>query len=116
MNNPPSQGSLGNSQLDITLGVLRGGLPNAAGVAGETIAGWIKTLLGNPQLASIATELQRLHDVLRSGTADTAALAQSLATLGEHTTKAAASATPDAQDKLRELGKVLSTAAGQLRG
>ena len=116
MNNPQSQGSLGNSQLDITLGALRGGLPNAAGIAGENIAGWIKTLQGTPQLASIATELQKLHDLLRSGAAEASTLAQSLGTLGEQTTKAAASATPDAQDKLRELGEVLSTAAGQLRG
>ncbi|MBF9220174.1 hypothetical protein [Hymenobacter ruricola] len=116
MNTPSSQGSLGNSQLDLTLGALRGGLPNAADIAGENIAGWIKTLQGNAQLAPIATELQRLHDLLRSGTADAATLARSLATLGEHTTKAAASATPDAQDKLRELGEVLSTAAGQLGG
>ncbi|UOQ99364.1 hypothetical protein MUN81_07655 [Hymenobacter sp. 5317J-9] len=116
MNTPQSQSSLGNSQLDTTLGALRGGLPNAAGIAGENIAGWIKALQGNAPLADIAAELQNLHQVLRSGTADATTLAQSLGTLGKLTTKAAASATPDAQDKLRELGEVLSTAAGQLRG
>ncbi|WP_046245648.1 hypothetical protein [Hymenobacter terrenus] len=116
MSNPQSQGSQGNSQLDITLGALQGGLSNAAGVAGENIAGWIKTLQGNTQLAGISAELQNLHDVLRSGATDSGVLAQSLSTLGEHTTKAAASATPDAQDKLRELGQTLSSAASQLRG
>ena len=36
--------------------------------------------------------------------------------IGEHTTKAADSATPDSQAKLRQLGSALSSAAGQLRG
>ncbi|MBD2723993.1 hypothetical protein [Hymenobacter armeniacus] len=116
MNASQSQSSLGNSQLDTTLGALRGGLPSAAGIAGENITGWIKTLQGNAPLADIAAELQSLHQVLRSGTADAATLAQHLSSLGELTTQAADSATADAQDKLRELGNVLSTAAGQLRG
>jgi hypothetical protein len=80
------------------------------------IAGWIKTLQGAPQLSGITSELQNLHDALSSGSTDTGALAQSLSTLGEHTTQAASSATPDAQDKLRQLGQALSSAAGQLRG
>ena len=111
-----SQSSQGTSQLDDTLNALQGGLANAAGAAGPNIAGWIKTLQGAPQLSGISTELQNLHDALSSGASDTGALAQSLSTLGEHTTKAAASATPDAQDKLRQLGQALSEAAGQLKG
>lgn len=116
MDNTTSQGSLGTSQLDATLNVLQGGLAAAAGAAGPTVAGWIKTLQGVPHLAGIGAELQALHDTLRSGASDTGALAASLRTLGEHTTQAAASATPDAQDKLRQLGQALSAAAGQLRG
>ena len=114
--NPQSQGSAGTSQLDATRNALQGGLANAAGAAGGNIAGWIKTLQGNTQLAGISSELQNLHDALSSGASDTHALAQSLSTLGEHTTKAAASATPDAQAKLQELGSALSAAAGQLKG
>ena len=116
MESNQSQSGLGNSQLDTTIGALKGGLANAAGVAGSNIAGWIKTLQGNSQFSGISSELQNLHDALSSGASDTGALAKSLSTLGEHTTKAAASATPDAQDKLRQLGQALSSAAGQLRG
>lgn len=116
MDNSQSQSSLGTSQLDDTLNALQGGLAAAAGAAGPNIAGWIKTLQGNPQLAGISAELQNLHDNLSSGASDTSALASSLNTLGEHTMKIADAATPDAQDKLRQLGQALSTAAGQLRG
>ena len=116
MDNAQSQSSQGTSQLDATLNALQGGLAAAAGAAGPNIAGWIKTLQGVPQLSGISSELQNLHNTLTSGATDTHALANSLNTLGEHTTKAAASATPDAQDKLRQLGQALSSAAGQLRG
>ena len=111
-----SQSSQGTSQLDATLNALQGGLAAAAGAAGPNIAGWIKTLQGNPQFAGISSELQNLHDALGSGASDTSGLARSLSTLGEHTTQAAASATPDAQDKLRQLGSALSSAASQLKG
>ena len=116
MNTPQSQSSEGNSQLDTTLGVLQGGLNNGIDIASSNIAGWIKTLQGTPQFAAISTELQTLRDALSSGKPNADALAKSLATLGEHTTKAATTATPDAQDKLHELGQTLSAAASQLRG
>lgn len=116
MDNTSSPSSQGTSQLDATLKTLQGGLAAAAGAAGPTIAGWIKTLQGNEQLAGIGAELQNLHDALRSGASDTSALAQSLSTLGEHTTKVASSATPDAQDKLHQLGAALSAAGSQLNG
>ena len=116
MDSNTSQSSQGTSQLDATLNALQGGLAAAAGAAGPNIAGWIKTLQGNPQLSGISSELQNLHDALSSGATDTSALAHSLSTLGEHTTKAAASATPDAQAKLQQLGQALSSAAGQLKG
>ena len=116
MDNTPSQSTQGTSQLDATLNALQGGLAAAAGAAGPNIAGWIKTLQGNSQFSGISSELQNLHDALSSGASDTGALSRSLSTLGEHTTQAATSATPDAQGKLRELGQALSAAAGQLRG
>jgi len=116
MDSTQSQGSQGTSQLDATINALKGGLSAAAGAAGPNIAGWIKTLQGNTQLSGISSELQKLHDALSSGASDTGALASSLHTLGEHTTKAAANATPDAQDKLRQLGQALSSAGSQLKG
>ena len=47
---------------------------------------------------------------------DGSQIGKSLQTLGEHTTKAAASATPDAQAKLQQLGQTLSSAATSLKG
>ena len=105
-----------SSQIDATLNALKGGLTAAAGAAGPNIAGWIKTLQDVPQLSGLSAELQKLHDALSGGAADSATIAQSLSTLGEHTTKAAASATPDSQAKLLELGQTLSAAASQLKG
>ena len=116
MSDTQSQSGQGTSQLDATINALKGGLSAAAGAAGPNIAGWIKTLQDVPQLSGISAELQKLHDALGSGASDTGALATSLSTLGEHTTKAADSATPDSQAKLRQLGSALSSAAGQLRG
>lgn len=106
----------GTSQLDATLQTLSGGLSSAAGAAGANIAGWIKTLQGNTQLAGISSELQKLHDALSSGASDTHALAHSLTTLGEHTSKAASSATADSQAKLQQLGSALSAAGASLKG
>lgn len=116
MHTPQSQSSEGNSQLDITLGVLQGGLSNGAAIAPVNIIGWIKTLQGTPRFAAISAGLQQLHDALSHGSITASALAQSLASLGEHTTQAAADATPDAREKLLELGQALSAAAGQLPG
>ena len=117
MTNTPSQGSQGTSQLDTTLGVLQSGLADARDIASDNIAGWIKTLQGNRQLASIGAELQALRTALDGGEElDATTLARHLQALGEHTAAAAASATPDAQDKLRELGQALSAAANQAAG
>ena len=69
-----------------------------------------------PPPGSKQVMMQKLHDALSSGASDTGALARSLSTLGEHTIKVADAATPDAQDKLRQLGQALSSAAGQLKG
>lgn len=102
------------SQLDATLQALQGGLSSAAGAAGPNIQGWITTLQGNPQLAGISSELQKLNDAISSG--DSSTISSSLQTLGEHTTKAASAATPDSQDKLMQLGQALSSAASQLKG
>jgi hypothetical protein len=106
--------SSSTSQLDATLNALQGGLSSAAGAASGNIQGWITTLQGNPQLSGISSELKKLDDAIASG--DSSSISSSLKTLGEHTTKAASSATPDAQDKLMKLGQTLSSAATQLKG
>lgn len=103
------------ARLDATINALQGDLTNSAGAASSNISGWIQALDGNPQLSDISTELQNLQDALSDGTGDTSAIAQSLSRLGEQTTSAAASATPDSQDKLRQLGQALSSAANQLK-
>lgn len=102
------------SQLDATINALQGGLTSAAGAASSNISSWIQTLQGNPQLSGISSELQKLDDAISSG--DSSTIASSLDTLGQHTTRAASSATPESQDKLMQLGQALSSAASQLKG
>lgn len=116
MDTSASQSTLGTSQLDSTINLLLGGLPAAAGSASQTVADWLNTLRDNAEFSDISAELKTLHEALRDGAPDTSALAASLKTLGAHTTQAAATATPDAQAKLRELGQALTAAAGQVQG
>lgn len=103
------------SQLDATLQALSGGLTGAAPAASGNITSWISTLngAGSPALSAIASELENLQTAISSG--DGSQISQSLQTLGEHTTKAAASATPDASAKLEQLGQTLSSAATSLK-
>ncbi|HEX8426754.1 hypothetical protein [Hymenobacter sp.] len=107
--------STSTSQLDATLQALDGGLSAAAPAAAGNIQSWISTLngAGNPSLSAIASELENLQTAIGSG--DSAQIGQSLKTLGEHTTKAAQSATPDASAKLQQLGQTLSSAATSLK-
>ncbi|WBO83009.1 hypothetical protein [Hymenobacter yonginensis] len=111
-----STSSTGTTQLDATLQALGGGLSAAAPAAGGNIDSWIFTLngAGSPELSAIASELENLKSAIGSG--DGSQISQSLQTLGEHTTKAAASATPDAQAKLQQLSQTLSSAATSLKG
>ncbi|SET71099.1 hypothetical protein [Hymenobacter actinosclerus] len=104
------------AQLDATLQALKGGLSAAAPAAAGNLDGWISTLNGanNAGLSAIADELKNLKTAISSG--DGAKIGQSLSTLGEHTTKAAATATDDAKAKLQELGQTLSQAAKSLQG
>jgi hypothetical protein len=106
----------GANQLDATLQALGGGLTAAAPAAAGNIDSWISTLngAGSPALTAISSELENLKSAISSG--DGSQIGRSLQTLGEHTTKAAASATPDAQAKLQQLGQTLSSAATSLKG
>lgn len=111
-----SSTSQGTNQLDATLQALSGGLTSAAPAATGNIDGWISTLngAGSPGLSAISSELENLKSAISSGNGSQ--IGQSLKTLGEHTTKAADSATPDSQAKLRQLGQTLSSAATSLQG
>ena len=103
-----------NPQLAATLQALGGGLSAAAPAAAGNIDSWVSTLngAGSPALSAIASELENLKAAI--GTGDGKQIGQSLKTLGEHTTKAAASATPDAQTQLEQLGAALSTSGESL--
>jgi hypothetical protein len=100
--------------LDATLTALSGGLAGAAGAASDTLSSWTALLQDSPQLTNVSTELEKLQDLLSSGEIDSRDVASSLRKLGQLTTEAAASATPDTQDQLMQLGQTLSSAATQL--
>jgi hypothetical protein len=105
------------AQLDATIQALQGG--NLAGLAPQAsanIQSWISILQhsNNGQLSGIASELERLNDALAGSTPDTLQVQQSLRTLGEHTLRAAESADPGSQDKVRQLGEALNSAASQI--
>lgn len=107
----------GGGQLDATLQALQGGdLVGLAPQASGNIQSWIQTLKNsnNGQVKGIIPDLQRLDDVLSGGTPDNGQLSQLLHTLGEHTIRAAESADPGSEDKLRQLGQALSFAASQI--
>ncbi|TDN40060.1 hypothetical protein E4631_20585 [Hymenobacter sp. UV11] len=99
-------------QLDTTLDSLQGGLIKITDAAHEDLAGWIKTLHGNKDLAPIATELQVLQDAITAN--HRGGIADSLSKLSEQTKGAAITATPDAQSKLFQLSDGLKLAAGQV--
>lgn len=98
--------------LDQTLTALQGDITSTGGTS--TIASWISALQGQEGLEDITAELQTLQDALTSGTPDADEIADSLSNLGELTSSAAVSATPDTQAKLQQLGDALSSAAEQV--
>ncbi|NML66995.1 hypothetical protein HHL22_17450 [Hymenobacter sp. RP-2-7] len=100
------------SQLDATLATLQGGLNKITDAASADLAGWLKTLHGNADLADVAQELQRLHDAIAHNQHGT--IADSLSALSEQTKQAAVTATPDSQSRLYQLSDVLKQAAGQV--
>lgn len=100
------------AQLDATLATLQGGLLKITDAAAADLAGWVKTLHGNHDLADVAKELQKLQDAIKHNHHGT--IADSLSELSELTKHAAVKATPDAQSKLYQLANDLKVAAGQV--
>lgn len=103
------------AHLNSTIESLSQGLTHAKTGASRSITSWADTLKGDAKLSGIADELHKLNDLLSGSHIDSASLKKSLSTLGQHTTKAAASAEGATADKIKELGQLLTSAAGQLK-
>lgn len=105
------------SHLNSTIESLSNGLMEAKPGATRSINSWIDALsgAGDAKLSGIADELETLKTVLSSDDTDTARLQKTLQSLGQHTTKAAAAADGATADKIRQIGELLTQAAGQLR-
>ena len=106
-----------NSHLSSTIESLSQGLKQAKPGATRSIHSWTKTLneSGDSSLTAIADELQKLDGLLGDKNASPAELQKSLTTLGKHTTAAAKKTDGAVADKLKQLGKLLTDAAGGLQ-
>ncbi len=103
------------AHLNSTIESLSGGLTGAKPGASRSITSWIETLKGDAKLSGIASELTKLKTLLDGDHVDAAQLQKSLQSLGQHTTKSAEAAEGATAEKIKELGKLLTTAAGQLK-
>ena len=105
-----------NSQLSSTIESLSKGLDKAKSGATRSIRSWTDTLSesNDSDLNTIADELENLEDLLGDEEATSAEIKKSLKTLGKHTTAAAKMADGAVADKLKQLGKSLTDAAGSL--
>lgn len=103
------------AHLNSTIESLSGGLAGAKQGATRSINSWIDALSGDTNLSGIAGELEKLKTLLSSDSLDTAHLQKALHSLGQHTTKAAASAEGATAEKVKHLGQLLTEAAGQLK-
>lgn len=103
--------------LNSTIESLSGGLVEAKTGATRSINSWIETLnnSGDDELSGIADELQNLKTALGGDGLDSAPLQASLRKLGQHTTRAAATADGATADKIRQIGELLTQAADQLQ-
>jgi len=67
-----------------------------------------------PALHALAKELQQLDKMLSGDQASSPEVQKALASIGKHTTAAAASAEDATADKIKQLGKLLTEAAACL--
>lgn len=89
-----------------------GGLTSlTVAAATQNIDGWIAQLEGNPDFASVVTDLRTLRGQLQASPIDGAAVGGTLQRLGEATTAAAAG-----DGALETLGTTLTEAGNQLAG
>lgn len=102
------------AHLDSTIRSLSGGAQEARQGATRSINSWLEALDGG-SYGPLTRDLQHLKAALEDESPDAAKISQTLRQLGEHTTKAAAKAEGATVEKLQELGKLLTEAAGQLK-
>lgn len=119
--NSPETGALAGSQthLDATLHALQTDhLPSLLPAAGDNLYRWMQLLKQAPagQFDDLSHELQQLYNALGHGTPNGLQAQQCLQRLAQLTTQAAASASSELQDKLRQLGQALEQASQQLNG
>ena len=104
------------AHLSTTIASLSQGLEHAKTGAVRSLHSWGTALAdsGEPSLKAIADELKQLETVLSESDIDGPKLKKALTALGKHTTAAAKSAEGATADKIMELGKLLTEAAGQV--
>ena len=104
------------AHLDSTIHSLDQGLTHAKTGAVRSINSWVETLsgAGEPALSTLADELKHLEELLASDKATGPQLKKALTSLGKHTTAAAASAEGASADKIKQIGKLLTDAAGSI--
>lgn len=105
------------THLNSTIESLSHGLSHAKAGATRSIHSWVETLNASkaPALHTLATELTQLDQLLSGGNASGPAVQKALASIGQHTTAAAASAEGATADKIKQLGKALTDAAASLK-
>jgi hypothetical protein len=104
------------AHLSSTIESLSQGLAHAKTGAVRSLHSWGAALGSSeePGLKAIADELKQLETVLGESEIDGPKLKKALTALGKHTTAAAKSAEGATADKIKELGKLLTDAAGQV--
>ncbi|TVT42539.1 hypothetical protein FNT36_00085 [Hymenobacter setariae] len=104
------------AHLTSTIDSLGQGLDHAKTGAVRSLHSWGAALSASdePALKTIADELKQLEVILGEGDINGPKLKKALQSLGKHTTAAAKSAEGATADKVQQLGKLLTDAAGQL--
>jgi hypothetical protein len=99
-----------NDLLGATIHALQNGLTSIPlSAAQDNTETWQQHLLqsGEPALQDVGREIGNLQSLLSSGNLNPEAIGASLSMLGSQTNQAAATATPDTQAQLRNLGDLL---------
>ncbi|UYZ59361.1 hypothetical protein [Hymenobacter latericus] len=112
-----ASGSENTPQLNATVQALQSAdLLQQGPQAQQYIREWAQALRrsANTQLSDIASELDRLNDLLQTAAPDKARVRQSLQTLAEYTERAAESIGGSGGD-IQQLSQALSSAADKLR-
>lgn len=107
---------MSDTHLTSTIESLSKGLTHAKAGATRSIHSWVETLNGSkaPALHKLAGELKELDTLLSGDNLSAPALKKALASIGQHTTAAASSAEGATADKIKQIGKLLTDAAGSL--